>query len=85
MNLGNGKRTGSSGKKIGNAHLKWAFSEATALFLKDHETGKKYPDKLTHKFGKAKALSILAHRMGRAVYFILKNKEAFDQEKFLGL
>jgi hypothetical protein len=21
---------------IGNAHLKWAFSEATALFLRDH-------------------------------------------------
>ena len=81
----NGKRTGSSGKKIGNAHLKWAFSEAAALFLKDNETGKRYLDKLTHKYGKAKALSILAHKMGRAVYFILKNKEAFDQEKFLGL
>ena len=28
----NGKKYGSSGKKIGNAHLKWAFSEAAALF-----------------------------------------------------
>jgi transposase len=24
----NGKRSGTSGSKIGNAHLKWAFSEA---------------------------------------------------------
>ena len=33
----NGKKYGSSGKKIGNAHLKWAFSEAAALFLKGNE------------------------------------------------
>ena len=78
-----GKKTGSSGKKIGNAHLKWAFSEAAAIFLKDNEPDKRYLDRLTNRYGKAKALSILAHRMGRAVYFVLKNKEAFDQQKFL--
>jgi len=81
----NGKKYGASGKKIGNAHLKWAFSEGAALFLKGNEPGKRYLDRLTNKYGKAKALSILAHRMGRAVYFMLKNKEAFNQKKFLGL
>jgi transposase len=81
----NGKRYGSSGKKIGNAHLKWAFSEAAVLFLKGNEPGKKYLDKLANKHGKAKALSILAHRIGRAGYFMLKNKQAFDQNKFLKL
>jgi len=81
----NGKRHGSSGKKIGNAHLKWAFSEAAALFLKGNEQGKRYLDRLRAKHGKGKALSILAHKMGRAVYFMLKNKEPFDQNKFLGL
>jgi len=80
-----GKKYGSSGKKIGNAHLKWAFSEAAALFLKGNEQGQKYREKLANKHGKAKSLSILAHRMGRAVYFILKNKKPFDQDKFLGL
>jgi transposase len=29
-----GKKLGTSGKKIGNAHLKWAFSEAAVLFLR---------------------------------------------------
>ena len=29
-----GKRHGTCGKKIGNVHLKWAFSEASVLFLK---------------------------------------------------
>jgi transposase len=81
----NGKKYGSSGKKIGNAHLKWAFSEAAVLFLKGNEPGKKYLQRLAHKHGKAKALSILAHKLGRATYFMLKNKEAFNQKKFLGL
>jgi len=81
----NGKTYGTSGKKIGNAHLKWAFSEAAVLFLKGNEPGKRYLDRLTTKHGKGKALSILAHKLGRAVYFMLKNKQAFDQNKFLGL
>jgi transposase len=81
----NGKKYGSSGKKIGNAHLKWAFSEAAALFLKGNEPGKRYLDRLANKHGKGKALSILAHKLGRAVYFMLKNKKPFDQNKFLGL
>ncbi len=67
----NGKKYGSSGKKIGNAHLKWAFSEAAVLFIKGNEPAKKYLNRLTNKHG-------------RAVYFMLKNKKAFDQKKFLG-
>jgi transposase len=79
----NGKRHGTSGKKIGNAHLKWAFSEAAVLFLKNNEPGQKYLAKLATQHGKGKALSILAHKLGRAVYFMLKHQVAFDQAKFL--
>jgi transposase len=79
----NGKRHGTSGKKIGNAHLKWAFSEAAVLFLKHNEPAQKYLATLANRHGKGKALSILAHKLGRAVYFMLKKQIAFDQEKFL--
>ena len=81
----NGKKHGSSGKKIGNAHLKWAFSEAAVLFLKGNEPAKRYLDRLANKHSKGKALSILAHKLGRATYFMLKNKKPFNQNKFLGL
>lgn len=81
----NGKRYGSSGSKIGNAHLKWAFSQAAVHSLKYNEHGKKHLNRLTKKHGKGKALSILAHKIGRATYFILKNKTPFDREKFYGL
>jgi transposase len=78
-----GKVLGTSGAKIGNAHLKWAFSEAAVLFLAKCPEGKKLLARLERKHGKGKALSILAHRIGRAVYFMLARGRAFDLEKFL--
>ena len=78
-----GKRHGSSNKKIGSIHLKWAFSEAAVLFLRDNPQGMAYKKRLERKHGKSKALTILAHKLGRAVYFMLKRGKAFDMEKFL--
>ena len=78
-----GKRLGTSGKKIGNAPLKWAFSEAASLFLRNNPQGQKLLARLEQKHDKGKALSILAHKLGRAVYFMLKRKVAFDMDRFL--
>jgi transposase len=78
-----GKRLGTSGKKIGNAHLKWAFSEAAALCLRNNPAGQKYLARLEKKHDKGKALTILAHKLARAVYDMLKRQTAFDMAKFL--
>ncbi|MDH3468588.1 MAG: IS110 family transposase [Gammaproteobacteria bacterium] len=78
-----GKVYGHSGKKIGNAHLKWAFSEAAVLFLRRNPEGQRYVQRLAKKHGKGKALSILAARLGRAVYVMLQRREPFDPAKFL--
>jgi transposase len=77
-----GKLYGYGGQKMGNPHLKWAFSEATALLLRESEQAKKYVEKMEKKHGKGKALSILAHKLGRAIYFIIKRKDAFDIKYF---
>ncbi len=78
-----GKRYGSSGKKIGNRHLKWAFSEAAVLFLRGNPSAQRYKQRLVSKHGKSKALSILAHKLGRAVYYMLMRNQAFDLNRFL--
>jgi transposase len=78
-----GKRYGTSGTKIGNAYLKWAFSEAAVLFLRNNPAGQKYLVRLEKKHGKGKALTILAHKLARAVYYMLKRDTAFDLDKFL--
>src|SRR5215475_8644614 len=72
-----GKRLGTSGKKIGKAHLTWAFSEAASLCLRNHPQGQKLLARLEKKHDTGKALSILAHTRGRAVYVILKRQVAF--------
>lgn len=78
-----GKLYGHSGKKIGNVHLKWAFSEVAVLFLRGNPDGQRYVERLAKKHGKGKALSILAAHLGRAVYVMLKRREPFDPAKFL--
>ncbi len=77
-----GKILGSSGKKIGNAHLKWAFSEAAVLFLRRNPEAVAYRTKLARKHGTAKSLTIVAHKLARAVYHILKRKEVFHPKIF---
>ena len=78
-----GKVYGSSGGKIGNAHLKWAFSEAAVGFLRNNPAGQTYLARLEAKHGKAKALTALAHKLARAVYHMLRRKEAFDMKRFV--
>jgi len=78
-----GKRSGTSGKKIGNAYLKWAFSEAAVLFLRNNDKGQKYLVRLENKYGKGKALTVLAHKLARAVYYMLQRETVFNMDLFL--
>ena len=78
-----GKRYGTAGTKIGNAYLKWAFSEAAVLFLRNNPQGQKSLTRLEKKHGKGTALTVLAHKLARAVYHMLKRHTAFDLHQFL--
>jgi transposase len=77
-----GKKQGTGGNKIGNAHLKWAFSEATCLFLRESDQAKRWLARREKKHGKARALGALAARLGRAVYHLLRKQQAFDVGRF---
>jgi transposase len=78
-----GKRYGFSGTKIGNAYLKWAFSEAAVLFLRANPAGQKVLTRLEKKHGQGKALTVLAQKLARAVYYMLTRNRAFDMQTFL--
>ena len=77
-----GKTRGTGGAKMGNVHLKWAFSEAAVLFLRHAAGGKQWLAGMEKKHGKGKALSILAHKIGRAVYYMLSRETVFSMDKF---
>ena len=78
-----GKITGTSGAKIGNAHLKWAYSEAAVLFLQKNPPGQRLIARIRSKHGRGKALGILAARLGRASYYMLRRQTAFDMDRFM--
>jgi transposase len=78
-----GKKYGEGGAKIGNPYLKWAFSEAAVHAARLCEPIAAYLAKLERKHGKGKGKSFLAHRIGRAVYYMLQNNTVFDLAKFL--
>jgi hypothetical protein len=59
------------------------FSEAAVLFLRDNPVGQKYLSRLENKHGQGKALTVLAQKLARAVYYMLTRNIAFDMHKFL--
>jgi hypothetical protein len=63
-----GKLKGVMGRKIGNAHLKWAFAEAACLMIREIDQAKRFVQRLEAKHGKPHALAVLRARIGRAVY-----------------
>jgi transposase len=78
-----GKTYGSQGNKIGNSHLKAAFSQIAVLYLRNNPSATKYLKNLQKRMSKAKALSVLAHKLGRCVYYMLKKKCVFDETRLL--
>lgn len=78
-----GKVKGVGGRKLGNAHLKWAFSEAASLMLRSFAPAKAWMARQSKKRGRKKAHAILEAKIGRAVYAMWKQQRAFDANKFL--
>ena len=78
-----GKVKGSGSKKVGNAHLKWAFSEAACLMIRAVPAVKGWMQRQEAKRGKRKALSVLEAKLGRAVYHLWRKQQAFDLKRFL--
>jgi transposase len=78
-----GKKTGSGPKKAGNAHLKWAFSEAACLMLRSCLPVKAWVQRQARKKGKKKALAILEAKIGRCVYHLWRKQVPFDAKRFL--
>ena len=78
-----GKKLGSRNSKIGNPYLRWAFGQLAVSAQRFYPGVKEYTQKLIRKYGKAKAYTLLAHKFAVAIYYMLKNKTAFDVNRFV--
>ena len=78
-----GKQYKPTGAKIGNPHLKWGFSEAITLLKRESPEAKAFAERIEKKHSKARANTLLAIKLGRAVYWMWTRKTAFDTKMFL--
>jgi len=78
-----GKKYHGGNQKIGNPYLKWAIGEIIIHAPRTSPVIKSYYEKITNKFGNKRAKSIMNHKFGVAIYYMLKNKEGFDENRFI--
>src|SRR5262249_12445058 len=78
-----GKIKGLRGAKLGNPYLRWAFGEAAVIAKRDHYRLKPLAQQLEARMNgnKFKANTVIAIKLARAAYFMLKNKTVFDPER----
>jgi transposase len=80
-----GKIKGLRGAKLGNPYLRWAFGEAAVIAKRDHAVIGPLAQRLEARMNgnKFKANTVLAIKLARAVYFMLKNKTVFDPQRLI--
>lgn len=78
-----GNRYGRAGQKIGTPPLKGAVSEAAPLVLRQTHPGTEDFAKLERNQGKGKALTVLAQKLARAVYYLLTRPQAVDLQRLV--
>ncbi len=78
-----GKIKGLRGAKLGNPYLRWAFGEAAVIAKRDHYRLKPLALLLETRLNgnKFKTNTVLAIKLARAAYFMLKNHTVFDPER----
>jgi transposase len=78
-----GRILGLKGAKLGNGYLKWAFREAAVLCKRADSPLRAFSQQLEAKKGKHVANAIMASKLGRAAYHMLRDGKAFDPMKFV--
>lgn len=74
----NGKKKGSGNRKAGNKYLSWAYSEAAHYMVRFDNNAKRFYERKKNKRNGIVAIRAVAHKIARAVFHMLKNKQAFD-------
>jgi transposase len=80
----NGKKKGEGNTKNGNAHLVWAFIEAANFTRRFSAEAKRFFERKTARTNKVIATKALAHKLARASYHILKERQPFDVKRCFG-
>ena len=74
----NGRKKGEGNTKNGNAYLVWSFVEAANFARRFSAEARRFFERKKAKTNNVVATKALAHKLARASYHILKEKQPFD-------
>ncbi|WP_425445706.1 transposase [Vibrio albus] len=80
----NGKKKGEGNKKAGNKYLSWVFSEAAHFAVRYDARIKAFYERKRQKRNGIVAIRAVAHKLARAVYYMLKEQIPFDVNRAFG-
>jgi transposase len=80
----NNKKKGRGNTKNGNRYLGWAFMEAAACAIQHDETIRRYYQRSQAKKKPIVARKIIAHKLARACYYMLRDGTTFDVGRAFG-
>lgn len=78
--MSNNKKKGQNNRKCGNRYLSWAFHEAAHHSLANYPAIKDFYQRKKKKTNGIIAIRTVAHKLARACFHVLKNKQPFDME-----
>ncbi len=82
--ISNGKNKGEGNSKNGNKYLSWAYVEAANLSIRDYAYVRRYYQRKTAKTNNVVAIKAVAHKIARACYWMIKNREVFNPKRAFG-
>jgi transposase len=84
VRMSNKKEKGSGNRKNGNKYLSWAFMEAANFAIRFEPVIQKFYQRKSSRKGPIVARKAIAHKLARAVYYVLRDQTPFDVSKCFG-
>ena len=78
VHTSNGKKKGEGNTKNGNKYLAWAFVEAANFARRYCPEAKRFYERKKAQTNNVVAIKALAHKLARACFHILKERQPFD-------
>ena len=75
---------GSGLRKNGNPYLSWAFHEAAHFAVRFQPDAKRWYEKKRSKTCPLVAIRALAHKLARAVYFMMRDQMPYEPKRLFG-
>ncbi|MBM4141857.1 MAG: IS110 family transposase [Nitrospira sp.] len=82
--ISNGKIKGEGNSKNGNKYLSWAYVEAANLSIRNYIYVRRYYQRKMAKTNNVVAIKAVAHKIARACYYMIKNREVFNPKRAFG-